>query len=585
MLLARHGKTVSWAARGSLSLLSLLLLPALAGAQTTSPLLKGPGEDRPELAPRKPAEAGDPFAERTLPPIEIPEQDPTASALSGGTIRVESFVFTGNSVISDEQLQWVTRPYVGEGRRYSALLEARDRVTRAYVDSGYISSGAKLPPQSFDDGVVEIVVVEGLLTKVEIENTGRLRDRYLESRLRTSDGPLNVNDLRESLRLLKRDPLVDAVTAELYPGEERGTSVLSIVVDEAVPVWAGFSADNYAPEAVGGTRGRMRLGHRNLTGWGDSIHFGYSVAEGLNDLDIQFQVPLTRYATTLDLWTRLAWSEIVESEFLEQLDIRSNAQGYGFSIRQPVLRRRGQEARVFFAGDWKKAQSFLLGERGIVPGDPNSGRSAVAALRVGGDYLLRLQNRALAAWVSVNFGLDALDSTKEFDGDLPGETRDAFPDGKFVSARFRLQEIEYLPWYDLRVQTRIDAQVSNDRLLGLEQFAAGGHASVRGFRENLIVRDQGVAGSIELRIPAPPLYEHLSQLELGIFADVGYGRDRGGESRSATIVGLGLGLHADFFEHFRVSLEWATDVEDSGAVIGNELQDDGFHFSVLARFP
>jgi len=250
-----------------------------------------------------------------------------------------------------------------------------------------------------------------------------------------------------------------------------------------------------------------------------------------------------------------------------------------------VLRQRGQEARVFFAGDWKKAQSFLLGERGIVPGDPNSGRSAVAVLRVGGDYLLRLKRRAFAARVSANFGLDALDSTKKLDGDPSDEARDAFPDGEFVSALFQFQEVEYLPWYDMRVQSRLDAQVADGRLLGLEQFAAGGHASVRGFRENLIVRDQGVAGSVELRIPAPPIHEDLNRLELGVFTDVGYGRNRGGDSRGATIVGLGLGLHADFFKYFRTSLEWAIDLKESGTVSGNELQDDGFHFSVQARFP
>ena len=48
---------------------------------------------------------------------------------------------------------------------------------------------------------------------------------------------------------------------------------------------------------------------------------------------------------------------------------------------------------------------------------------------------------------------------------------------------------------------RMDSQISRDPLLSLEQFAIGGHASVRGYRENQIVRDSGAVVSAEARLP------------------------------------------------------------------------------------
>ncbi|MBW2723219.1 MAG: ShlB/FhaC/HecB family hemolysin secretion/activation protein, partial [Deltaproteobacteria bacterium] len=243
-----------------------------------------------------------------------------------------------------------------------------------------------------------------------------------------------------------------------------------------------------------------------------------------------------------------------------------------------VLRQRGQELGVFFEAEWKRGQSFLEDEKGIIPGDPNRGESTVAVLRTGADYLLRLQRRAIAARITANFGIDALDATDNSEDE-------EFSDGEFVTGLFQIQLVEYLPWYGLRLQSRLDAQVADGDLLGLEQFAIGGHATVRGFRENLVVRDEGVVGSLELRIPLP-LVDPIERLEFGVFTDVGYGRylDQP-DSLAATLVSLGIGVHADITRYVRASIEWAADLKESGARTGNELQDDGLHFSLQVRFP
>ena len=44
-------------------------------------------------------------------------------------------------------------------------------------------------------------------------------------------------------------------------------------------------------------------------------------------------------------------------------------------------------------------------------------------------------------------------------------------------------------------------QLTNDRLVPIEQIAVGGVYSVRGYPENLLVRDKGYYGTIELRYP------------------------------------------------------------------------------------
>jgi hemolysin activation/secretion protein len=545
-----------------------------------APVVPRQTEPRPEI-PGPVLDSEDlPIGARSLPRIHIPVDDPTASALSGGTITVRGFRFLGNTLHSDEDLAAVTNAYVGVGRRYSALLEARDRVTRLYIDSGYISSGAILGQQDYADGIVELTIVEGMLTNIEFETDGRLRERYFTSRINPRGEALNVNDLRERLRRLKRDPRVDAITAELLPGDERGDSVLSIVVEEATPYWSAASFDNYTPESIGGLRGYFRGGHRNITGWGETFTAAYGIAEGLHDLDLRFDAPVTRFDTTLGFTVRRSWAEIVE-EPLDALDIENKTEAYGIRLEQPVLRRRGEEARLFVAGEWKRGRTFIAGERGFGGDDTNRGKSTITVLRTGGDYLLRLQKRAFAARITASFGIDVLSATPA----VSAETIDT-PDGKFITGLIQLQEVEYLPWNDMRLQTRIDAQVVDGAIPALEQFGLGGNASVRGFRENLAVRDQGVVGSVELRIPVAVIGP-IESLEFGVFTDSGYGRyrDSATGSEATTLVSIGFGVHADITPYIRTSIEWAKDLKEKGVKSQNDLQDDGLHFSLQARFP
>lgn len=549
-----------------------------------APLLQGPGEDRPRPERADPERPPSRIGARVLPRIEIPEDDPARSALSGASITVHTFSFEGNTVFSDAELEGVVAAYAGGVRRYADLLEARDRVTRAYVDAGYLNSGAMLPDQDFAGGNVRIVIVEGRLDAIEVTSDGRLRAHYLKSRLADIE-VLDVDELRERLRRLKRDPAIDAISAELLPGEARGQSQLNLIVDEAAPAEASVRFDNQISQSVGGLRGRGRLALRNLSGWADSLAFTYTQAEELHDLDVRFEVPLNRFDTRLETYVRRASSRIVEDE-VDRLtdddaidDIDSDTTAVGLRLRQPLVRMRGFEVGSFAAFDWKRGDSFLtLGtnER-IRVGDPNNDKSTVTVLRTGGEALLRLPDRAFAARITASFGIDALGAT-----DDPG---DGFADGVFTAGLFQLQMIEYLPWWQMRLQTRLDGQVASGRLLGLERFAVGGRSTVRGYRENLLVKDEGVVASTELRVPLPPV-PGVDGIEVGVFSDLGYARNKpSGDRRADTLWSVGLGLHMNFARVLRASLEWAADLEDTRGVRGNELQDDGVHFALEARWP
>ncbi len=60
--------------------------------------------------------------------------------------------------------------------------------------------------------MIEIKIIEGRLTDVELSGNERLRDSYIRKRLLlNSDQPLNLETLQEDIQLLQQNRLIDRV--------------------------------------------------------------------------------------------------------------------------------------------------------------------------------------------------------------------------------------------------------------------------------------------------------------------------------------------------------------------------------------
>ena len=201
--------TINYYLRFSLLVLTTVLLNTFNSdikAQTapTSDIQRGVQPTPPTPTPEK------------LPPVEnlLPSSPGTPSnpgnieALPSqveGTIKVERFQVECSSVFSQEKLAEVTQKFTDREITFAELLQAADDVTKLYVDTGYITSGAYIPAnQTFNKqgSIVTIKVVEGSLEKIKISGTKRLNSSYVRSRLAIATGkPLNQEKLLEALQL------------------------------------------------------------------------------------------------------------------------------------------------------------------------------------------------------------------------------------------------------------------------------------------------------------------------------------------------------------------------------------------------
>jgi hemolysin activation/secretion protein len=562
-----------------MSALTLLLTAVTAFAQQVLPRIDPTGRSgdrRPDLLEEAVPPPSPPSL--TLPPPPLPMGEGQELCLD--KVFVRSILVTGNTVFAPEGLSEITGLYENRWLTSEDLEDLRRALTLRYVNAGYINSGAILPDQTVREGVITLQIVEGVLSQISVEGNKWFRESYIRERIEVgASSPVNVNPLQQRLQLLQQDNRIRAIHAELRPGVKPGEAVLKVNVEEKTPFYAWLAFNNYQSPSVGAERGLLTLAHQNLTGHGDILSLTLGRSEGLNpQIDVWYLLPVTVHDTTLLLRYRKNDYAVID-EIFEPLDTRSESDIYEITLRHPLIRTHNHEFALALTGESLQDKTFLLGEPfSFYPGVEN-GESKVTALRFSQEWTYRTQREVVAARSRFSFGIDALEATTH--------SSHSVPDGKFLAWLGQFQWARAFKTWDMQLLFRTDAQITNQPLLPLEQIAVGGRYTVRGYRENLLVRDQAFIASVELRIPIVRNAPWAEDLQLVPFSDYGYAKNRDLPSldpRSIYSVGLGLRWGVPLMKSpaaLKLDFEfyWGYALKDVSPPDHN-IQDEGIHFQI-----
>jgi hemolysin activation/secretion protein len=520
------------------------------------------------------------------PPVELnPAPTPTSPELLEipGTITVKQFKFIDNTAFSDAELKDAVKKLTGKPISFAELLQAEEIIKSKYTvgcqgDTSqpcYINSGAFIPAnQTFtqDNATITIKVVEGGIENIEITGLKKLRSGYIRSQIqRGISQPLEREKLLEQLQILQLDPLIQNISAELAAGTRPEKSVLELSVTEADPFFTEFFTDNARAPSVGSWRRGIRFNEGNLFGFGDRLGGEYVNTNGSNAVDLSYSVPITARNTTIDIRGGVTSTEVVEEPF-DRADIVGDSFNFEFGVRQPVYRTPTTEIAVGLTGTRQESNTEVLGENfQLSPGADANGETRISALRFNQEYTKRTLQDVLALRSQFNVGLDIFDSTVN---------EDPLPDSRFFAWRGQGQYVRRLGQNSL-VVVRSDLQLSPTNLVPLEQFSVGGIQSVRGYRQDALLTDNGFFTSAEVRLPIYQAQSVQGLLSVAPFLDFGVGwNDNSDDNPEENVLfGLGLGLQWQMGDKLNARLDYGiplTDVKDSD----NTLQEDGVYFSV-----
>ncbi|NJM67362.1 MAG: ShlB/FhaC/HecB family hemolysin secretion/activation protein [Acaryochloris sp. RU_4_1] len=492
------------------------------------------------------------------------------------SVEVEGFVFKGNTVYGDQELLIIAAPYLQGPQTISDLQELTQKITDFYANAGYTATLATLSEQENSKvtpkkAIITILITEGKIKTIDIKGAERL-EGYVRDRLPKLNTIVNEDEILEDIRLLQADRLIEMISASLVPSAYRNQLSLDVEVKPAKQRSLAFILDNDRSPSVGTFQRSVEFTDRNLLGFGDNLNLRYGNTDGSDSVQFFYSIPVNSENGTFVFKYFYGSSEVVEEPF-DIIDISAVADLAEVSFRQPIFRKARPDSVEEFALNLTfghETSSFtLLGiPFPVSRGSDEFGRTKTSVLRFSQEWLKQSSENIFFARSQFNFGLPILGATINATG----------PDSRFFALRVQGFWARKL-LENWTFALRSELQLADRSLVPSEQFVLGGFSSVRGYRQNSLLGDNGWLGSVELGIP---LYSgSVGNLSLAPFFEVGTVWDNAPQfiPTPSTLASTGLGLRFQAKNCLSARLDWGIpliNVPENRS----SLQESGIHFSI-----
>jgi hemolysin activation/secretion protein len=471
-------------------------------------------------------------------------------------------------------------------------------INRAFLSAGFVNSGLLVEPGS-DPDVLTVRLVHGRLVapapgehpiavaftdgRARGIDAGYIRDRFPSA----ARQPLSAVAIERDFRLLTEDPALRTINAQLRPGAGPGEASLLVTLLPRERADFYLTAGNSRSPTVGGERVGMGGYVRNILASGDLLSADAGLTRGVADASAAYATPFFSPATTLNLRGSYNEAAVIDTPLLP-LDIRTRDVSGQISILRQLLREPltpagegiwspSQSLTAGIGVSHRRQNSFLLGQPfSFAPGSVG-GRAEYTALRLLGDYVVRNVDQVFAASVTGTIGLAGTRS------DLPAVIS---PDENFLTLLAQLNYARRLNGRGLELRARLAGQLAGSVLYSGERLGVGGEASVRGYRETLLLADQGVVGSVELALPFSLSGEDgalrsfdWGAFSISAFADGAYVGNVEGAAPDPELIGsVGLSLAWQPAEAVSLRATYGHALVEVDPTGTTDIQDDGFHF-------
>ncbi|MBE9068649.1 ShlB/FhaC/HecB family hemolysin secretion/activation protein, partial [Leptolyngbya cf. ectocarpi LEGE 11479] len=491
------------------------------------------------------------------------------------------------------------------------LFQVANDVAGFYSSQGYTTTGAVIDVSGTPEAaILTIQIVEDQLEDNIRFNDSRLTG-YVQERVGvTKDKVLNVDHLQDNLRLLQVDPLIDRISASLTTGSRPGRSLLDIEIDDAPTFNFPLGLNNSRSPSVGSFQQQVTFRNTHVLSIGDTFDLGYTRSDGSDSYSANYTAILSPKNDTFSLNYSYTENEIIEPLF-NRLDIRSASESYGLVYRLPLSRSvdliEKTISRPVVSDDDQQSDTTAesVTATRILPTYEEFALTLGAQLRDSGSSLLGIP-------FQFSDGADASGDTRSFVMSFGQEwTRQnalqvfslrskfslgigAFganisptnfpvvvPDSRFLAWRGQGQWVRLVDGRnpDFLFVLRGDIQLSDDPLLSSEKFSLGGPNTVRGYRQDSLVTDNGLLLSAELLLPILQDQKYNAVFQVIPFVDYGVGWNTSGVDPVQSVrSSFGLGFQWTQGD-LRARLNLGFPLVDVAS--GDRTwQENGIHFSV-----
>ncbi|MGM0624148.1 MAG: POTRA domain-containing protein [Campylobacterota bacterium] len=495
---------------------------------------------QPKVPPQKtPTEV----VKESMPKEEVSEKEdfvePKAKEM---TLQVESFIFEGNTVYSDEDLATIVSPYKDQPLSFSDLEAVASTVTRHYRRGGYFVARAFVPAQTIEDDIVTIQIVEGNYGEFHLQNSSLVSDATVQAMLDdVKDRDIVSTDTLERAMLIINDTPGSVVTqADVGPGSEVGTSDFMIATQATNRFDGYIVGDNYGSRYTGKERVSLGVNVNSPFGIGDKIAITSMLSnkEGLKNIGVDYSFLAMPNGLRANVYA--SHTEYELGKEYKELDAIGKSNSFGVGVDYPLIRSRLENLNLYANLETRSMKDEI---KAIDTTTKKSMDVAKAGMRYSKNALLWGVNTQSTVDFSYTTGRVDIKSADAKAIDKAG----ANTQGSFHKLNLTLQEaLDFQNNFSLLGSLRLQYALDNKNLDGSEDMSIGGAYGVRVYPSGEESAENGYLLSVEGKYTLPTLYgiDHSTSL----FYDVGRVgvSEKIGDESSRTLQSIGVGYSANY---------------------------------------
>ena len=408
------------------------------------------------------------------------------------SVFVNTVEVSPSQILSRDEVNNVVRPIIGKNVYISDIKNVVEGINRLYAEKGFVTARAFLPEQSVDNGSIKIELIESKVGNVTVENNRWTRDSYIKNRINPKEGELfDIVELEQDIMDFNRYNEGINLTANLKAGEMEGTTDVELNAHERLPFHVMGMMDNAGRYSTGRLRGGAMITADSLFGIRDKLSIGSYFAGGSTSPFVDYNVPVNSKDGRVGFMFSSTLARVrYGTPIMRALDLKSRSYTYSLYYTQPLIRKPGFELKSYASLNYKRSGSWsgLLDKFGL----PKDGQLGHLDEVTSVDLALNMRK-------DTKYGIWYLNQGVGYAAPLLDKRSNYF---KVFGGAVRLHDFSHGVIGQLRANYQV---IPNNKYIPyIDQFQAGGMATVRGYDEGTMIGKNGFITSAELMFPLLP---------------------------------------------------------------------------------
>ena len=488
-------------------------------------------------------------------------------------VYVERIEVSPSQILTEDEIKSIIEEYTQENLTIAQLQEIINKINTLYLQKGYVTARAFLPEQDIENETIKIQLVEGKVGYINIENNKWTKTSFIRKRIKLQEGQLfNIQTLEENIVNLNRYNEGINVNGTLEPGKEKlGTTDITLKTEEKLPFRITALMDNTGRNTIGQYRGGLMLQDDSLLGFRDKLTLGAFANKNMVTPFVDYNIPVNKNDDRVGFSFSSSNSRINNGPY-KIFNIKSRSQNYSIYYTHPFIRKPWTELSSTLSLNYKRSVTSFDGA--------DIYKNDVASAQAGLNWRY---DTARGIWYinqNVSYAFPIFDKDSNY--------------LKLDGGILRLHDFGHGFVGTLRANYQV---IPNREVVPyIDQFLAGGGATVRGYSEGILIGRNGYLVSMEMLFPLAPRtisnraktkhYPFIGNYlkgfvfvdHAGVFPYKGSGLGSKGYDQNDFLLSVGAGLRINLPKDITLKLAWGI------PVIKNQheetTQNCRFHFEL-----